>query len=142
MERNGWCFEDRERSLDELKRLFNNLFFWATVIDFNGISFQDFLVSITIPKIVDRRSLCIHRVYLGYAYSLILINFILPIKIKYFEYFCPFCLVLIFFLHLTSSATLAWVSLGTVGYRVNMYGYILNSLLSNWILQQDLYFHP
>lgn len=38
--------EDREWTFEKLKTFFNILFFWAAYIDFNGLNFSDFLVSV------------------------------------------------------------------------------------------------
>lgn len=47
-EGNNWNFEDKECSLDELGSFFfKTLFLWASTIDFNELSFNDFLVSIS-----------------------------------------------------------------------------------------------
>lgn len=41
LDRNSRCFEDRECSLDELKRfLFSTLLPWASFMDCNGANFQ------------------------------------------------------------------------------------------------------
>ena len=47
-ERNARCFEDQERSMEELRILFfNTLLHWSIVIDFQSRSFHDFLVSLS-----------------------------------------------------------------------------------------------
>ncbi|KAG2707779.1 hypothetical protein I3760_05G162800 [Carya illinoinensis] len=45
-ERNDRTFEDKERSIEELKFLvFRTLYSWAFAVDFNGLTFRDFLAS-------------------------------------------------------------------------------------------------
>ncbi|KAF5446588.1 hypothetical protein F2P56_032204, partial [Juglans regia] len=46
-ERNDRTFENKERSLEELRALFfRTLCLWAIALDFNGLNFHDFLVSL------------------------------------------------------------------------------------------------
>ncbi|KAG2721870.1 hypothetical protein I3843_02G085900 [Carya illinoinensis] len=47
-ERNERIFEDHERSSEEFRSFFwKTLFLWAIALDFNGLSFHDFLISVS-----------------------------------------------------------------------------------------------
>lgn len=49
--KNNRNFENHENTMEDLKTFFRNtMFLWAATLDFNGQSFQDFLVSFYAPN--------------------------------------------------------------------------------------------
>ncbi|KAG2674363.1 hypothetical protein I3760_13G130500 [Carya illinoinensis] len=47
-EQNDRTFEDKEHSMEEIRLLFvRTLFLWAKAVDFNGLGFHEFLISLS-----------------------------------------------------------------------------------------------